>query len=160
MNKDNPYAIITVDDGYIKFVVVKDNPNGGKPYEMSGGQPYNNPNRKPKDAKLNGPVPPPVIGPPLELALEYVLATCNNFAHQRVNFEIRWEGVEADPRVMHVVNDGSTCPACGSQDIEGDEWDCIGQGGATQEMRCNNCGAGWYDEYRLSGFSLFEKGEI
>lgn len=42
----------------------------------------------------------------------------------------------------------SRCPRCHSEDIVGDSV-TIDDGGAWQEVGCNECGAEWHDIYKL-----------
>lgn len=51
----------------------------------------------------------------------------------------------------YVAKAGCRCPACGSDDINGDGVE-IGAGYATQECGCNQCDAEWMDTYRLTGY--------
>ena len=50
------------------------------------------------------------------------------------------------------------CPACDSQEIEGESVDIEGDI-ALQEVGCLKCNATWTDSYRLNGFNLLEKGD-
>lgn len=45
---------------------------------------------------------------------------------------------------------GLRCPYCGSDQIEGDEWNS-GAGEAWQEIRCLACDKKWDDLYNLVG---------
>lgn len=51
----------------------------------------------------------------------------------------------------------SICPCCGAEDPEGDSVD-TGDGKASQEMTCNECGAGWHDLYTLTGVDIYQTG--
>ena len=53
----------------------------------------------------------------------------------------------------YVKSKGQVCPFCGSNAIEGDDFDCD-EGWAAQKMKCNDCGRRWFDEYQLIGFTL------
>ncbi len=52
---------------------------------------------------------------------------------------------------QYVAKGGCRCPACGSDDVEG-EGVSIGAGSATQECGCNQCEAEWADTYLLTGY--------
>ena len=54
--------------------------------------------------------------------------------------------------------DGTSCPNCEDDDIEGDAID-IDDGFATQGMWCNNCEATWTDVYKLQGYRDLELGD-
>lgn len=45
--------------------------------------------------------------------------------------------------------EGTSCPFCGSEDIEGDSVEIVGTM-AVQECSCINCEGGWHDEYVLT----------
>ncbi len=52
----------------------------------------------------------------------------------------------------YVKNGGSTCPYCGSQEIEGEgSLDNMGSS-AYQRIRCTHCEKEWDDTYILTGF--------
>lgn len=51
----------------------------------------------------------------------------------------------------YVKAEGGVCPACGSDQIEGESVD-IEAGGASQGMRCTECGAFWIDCYELTEY--------
>jgi len=48
------------------------------------------------------------------------------------------------------------CPKCGSTGIVGEGVE-ITLKGAEQEVGCDNCGAGWYDDYVYVGHTLIEE---
>jgi hypothetical protein len=52
-------------------------------------------------------------------------------------------------------SNGTQCPFCDSDQIAGDEIDIDG-GVAGQDVRCNECGRSWRDNYRLSSISTYE----
>ena len=54
----------------------------------------------------------------------------------------------------HEDNGGTHCPGCNSDMIEGGPGEFGLQ--ASQERTCNNCGASWYDIYRLEGYTTFK----
>lgn len=54
---------------------------------------------------------------------------------------------------------GAACPACGSEEIIGDEGPEIDGPHAWQQMSCSACQATWRDCYDLSGFTDLEPGE-
>ena len=58
---------------------------------------------------------------------------------------------------MSGYEEDDRCPVCRSPDIEGQGFDVIGDC-AFQEMVCNECGAGWDDEYRFHGRVNVEDG--
>ena len=58
---------------------------------------------------------------------------------------------------QYVKNNGSQCPVCGSEDVEGHAFDVQGPR-ATQERTCLECGAGWDDVYQLTGYNNLEQG--
>lgn len=51
---------------------------------------------------------------------------------------------------------GAACPACGSEEIIGDEGPEIDGPHAWQEMSCLQCNATWIDTYELTGFMNLE----
>jgi hypothetical protein len=52
-------------------------------------------------------------------------------------------------------HNGMRCPNCGSMDLSGDVVN-IDAGGASQEISCLDCGAGWHDAYKLTGYTDLE----
>ena len=50
-------------------------------------------------------------------------------------------------------HDGSRCPFCESDDIEGGAMDAGGRD-AGQEVSCTACGAVWWDIYKLYGYDV------
>ena len=50
----------------------------------------------------------------------------------------------------HVINQGATCPLCGSYNINGAAFEADGSV-ITQEIGCDECGAAWTDIFTLSG---------
>lgn len=46
---------------------------------------------------------------------------------------------------------GARCPFCNGTDCEGASV-TTGEGGASQEMGCNDCGKEWTDLYELTGY--------
>jgi hypothetical protein len=58
----------------------------------------------------------------------------------------------------YVKADGTHCPACGSDDIEGRfvevDLDC-----AFQEIACNCCNSTWRDVYQLINYDSFVRGD-
>ena len=52
----------------------------------------------------------------------------------------------------YVEKGGLCCPCCGSHEIEGGSVEVSG-GMAFQEITCGKCGAGWDDEYKLTGYT-------
>ena len=55
----------------------------------------------------------------------------------------------------HAKTGGTCCPACGSEDIEGQEV-TIEAGIAFQDITCNECDSSWTDEYTLTGYDKLE----
>ena len=55
----------------------------------------------------------------------------------------------------HIKNNGTRCPKCGSEEIIGDEV-TTGNGEASQEMSCNECGARWHNIYKLTSILILE----
>jgi len=55
----------------------------------------------------------------------------------------------------YVAIRGIRCPNCGSSEISGGPVE-VTAGGASQPIICGGCGADWYDEYELSGYSCLE----
>jgi len=53
---------------------------------------------------------------------------------------------------QYAARGGCSCPACGSQDVEGFSIE-VDHGGAYQECHCHDCDARWNDQYRLKGYS-------
>ena len=54
----------------------------------------------------------------------------------------------------YIKRRGSGCPFCGPKaDVEGEGVD-IGDGGASQEITCKECGGVWDDLYTLTGISV------
>lgn len=51
----------------------------------------------------------------------------------------------------YVAEGGGVCPACGSNQIEGDSTEIDGAS-ATQEVSCLDCSASWKDFYKLAGY--------
>jgi|CXWL01.1.fsa_nt_gi hypothetical protein len=56
----------------------------------------------------------------------------------------------ATPEERYIASNGTTCPSCGHDDPQGDSF-TSGNGAASQEMSCPECGATWTDCYVLSG---------
>ena len=56
----------------------------------------------------------------------------------------------------YVDNNGTNCPVCGSDNIEGEEVEVLA-GSARQDVYCLECDATWTDVYSLTGYmSLVE----
>ena len=55
----------------------------------------------------------------------------------------------------YVEEEGAKCPACRSNQIEGDSIDIEGKN-AYQSCGCNECGAAWIIEYALTGYAELE----
>lgn len=54
---------------------------------------------------------------------------------------------------------GCRCPSCESDvHISGGECEIM-EGGAFQEITCNECDATWTDQYTLTGYSDLEEGD-
>lgn len=53
-----------------------------------------------------------------------------------------------EQKKKYVAGDGSTCPACDSNNIEGEELE-TDVGGAWQPIACNACGFRWNEVYSL-----------
>lgn len=51
----------------------------------------------------------------------------------------------------YVKLEGSRCPRCFSDQIEGSSWE-VDTTTATQDLICNSCGASWYEQYKLVGY--------
>jgi hypothetical protein len=49
--------------------------------------------------------------------------------------------------------DGDTCPACGSDAIEGRGFDTESSDTISQQVDCNACSASWIEIYTLSGYT-------
>ena len=62
------------------------------------------------------------------------------------------------PDQLHVENEGDSCPFCLSDEIEGNST-CVDRPYVHQEVRCLNCGAKWYDTYRLIGYDIIDEPE-
>lgn len=60
----------------------------------------------------------------------------------------------AAQRKKYLKKYGTSCPFCGSKDIEGQSID-IDVGEATQEVICCKCNKGWYDVYTLTGVESY-----
>ena len=58
----------------------------------------------------------------------------------------------------YIVNSGFICPACKSHDISSDHLEADGAS-ATAHVECFACGASWYDNYKLVGFTNLVEGE-
>jgi Zn ribbon nucleic-acid-binding protein len=58
----------------------------------------------------------------------------------------------------YIVNSGSICPACKSHDISLSCFEADGVSAHT-EVECFTCGATWYDNYKLVGFTNLVEGE-
>jgi hypothetical protein len=54
---------------------------------------------------------------------------------------------------IHIHRHGALCPFCGADSTEGGSVNIV-EGCAIQGMWCNDCGAEWDDEYKLSGYSV------
>jgi len=65
--------------------------------------------------------------------------------------ELRDEGVHLS-KEAYKENFGSTCPNCGSDQLEGNAI-YVDTGSAYQEVSCTNCGSTWDDEYELTGYA-------
>ena len=52
----------------------------------------------------------------------------------------------------YVAKLGTCCPVCRGTDVEGGPVEIDG-GSASQEIRCNTCGASWNDTYTLTGYN-------
>ena len=52
----------------------------------------------------------------------------------------------------YLLDGGLKCPYCDSEAIEGTEVH-IEAGYAYQDMMCDECGRGWTDTYRLTGYA-------
>ena len=48
--------------------------------------------------------------------------------------------------------DGSKCPACNSESINGDEIEPEGASTAWRNCDCNDCGATWTEILKVTGF--------
>ena len=77
----------------------------------------------------------------------------------RTTFEY-WDEVKAAlstapqmTREGYVKNHGTTCPFCGSDDLEGGSVE-IDNGGAYQGVRCLCCDEDWTDTYALTGYEV------
>lgn len=55
----------------------------------------------------------------------------------------------------YVGKKGNYCPACGSEDFEGQEISVVA-GEATQSCYCHECGSEWMDTYILTGYMDLE----
>lgn len=51
----------------------------------------------------------------------------------------------------YVKMKGKYCPACGSFDVEGEDFE-IEEGQCTQKVWCSRCNAQWLDVYELKGY--------
>lgn len=51
---------------------------------------------------------------------------------------------------------GSSCPCCGSENIEGEDFDFEGN---SREVSCTDCNARWNELFTLTGFELIEGGD-
>lgn len=56
----------------------------------------------------------------------------------------------------YVATGGQNCPCCNSSDISGGFVE-INEGKAFQKVNCGDCGAGWVDEYALTGYQLVDE---
>lgn len=52
--------------------------------------------------------------------------------------------------------DGSTCPNCGSENINGDTIDPQGASKAYRNCDCGNCSATWTEELTVTGYDGLE----
>jgi hypothetical protein len=57
----------------------------------------------------------------------------------------------------YISKQGSICPACRSDNIEGEDIE-VTSGGTYQNCWCLDCHARWVDCYALCGYSDLEKG--
>ena len=57
------------------------------------------------------------------------------------------------PDHQHVENEGSLCPFCLSDEIEGGSVTIDGRY-ATQEVACSACGGVWHSYYILTGYCV------
>lgn len=55
----------------------------------------------------------------------------------------------------YLDNLGNNCPVCGSPTLEG-ECLTLGTGSAYQKIKCLDCHASWFDNYKLSGIELID----
>lgn len=55
----------------------------------------------------------------------------------------------------YLDKDGTRCPCCNSEAIEGRGWNSFGTT-ASQEIVCLDCDASWWDIYVLTGYELIE----
>lgn len=51
-----------------------------------------------------------------------------------------------------------TCPVCGCEELTGGPVE-TGNGNASQEMSCDDCGATWIDTYTLNGYDCLKDGD-
>ena len=57
---------------------------------------------------------------------------------------------------LYVATGGQNCPCCNSSDVSGGQVQ-VDAGIAWQEVTCYDCGAGWNDQYALTGYQLVEE---
>lgn len=57
------------------------------------------------------------------------------------------------------VADPGKCPCCRKNNIAG-EFIEVEKNRAYQGIKCYDCGAFWYDEYKLTGYSNLERGSV
>lgn len=56
----------------------------------------------------------------------------------------------------YVATAGQLCPCCNSAEISGGPF-TADSAIAWQEVTCSDCGAGWNDQYTLTGYVLVEE---
>lgn len=59
----------------------------------------------------------------------------------------------------YVDGNGIHCPNCDSDDITGIEQVQVEGRIATQAIECATCGARWWDEFTLTGYTLIRAGK-
>ena len=72
----------------------------------------------------------------------------NVFEYTHQNKKIDFKAVEVEP-----VND-STCPHCGSDEIDYDGDRSFGDGEANQEVNCPVCDCHWINVYKFNGVQI------
>lgn len=58
----------------------------------------------------------------------------------------------------YVKRGDNCCPFCGFDQVEGGGVD-VNEDEASQEVTCQRCLASWYDEYKLTGYTVINEPE-
>ena len=59
---------------------------------------------------------------------------------------------------QYLIDGGSVCPSCGSDQIEGDSFS-TSKNVCWQVVTCSDCGASWEDVYSLDCINNFTEGD-